>query len=374
MDYSRLTGLEPISTHPIRYLWTDAFAICNYLELYLRTEEEVYLDLTTRLIDQVHHVLGRHREDDLRNGWISGLDDDEGRNHPTAGGLRIGKRLNERRVGEPASDQLEWEQDGQYFHYLTKWMHSLNRASRIASDPKYTAWAVELAKKAHSAFCYVPAGGGRKRMYWKMSIDLTRPLVMSMGQHDPLDGFVTYHELQVTAGMANGPRVLDLSLEIEEMGRMVRMEGLPTNDPLGMGGLLTDASRIAQIEAMGTNLGNGLLEAVLDAALISVSSFAMSGDLDLEAESRLAFRELGLSIGLKSLPLIKSSLRTANRKSAENLLQTVTDLERFESIGAEIDRFWTSPKNQNATTWSEHRAINMVMLATSLAPQSFLSI
>ena len=29
-----------------------------------------------------------------------------------------------------------------------------------------------------------------------MSTDLTRPLVPSMGQHDPLDGFVTCNELQ----------------------------------------------------------------------------------------------------------------------------------------------------------------------------------
>ena len=36
-------------------------------------------------------------------------------------------------------------------------------------------------------------------MYWKMSIDLSRPLVASMGQHDPLDGFVTCAELDATA-------------------------------------------------------------------------------------------------------------------------------------------------------------------------------
>jgi hypothetical protein len=58
---------------------------------------------------------------------------------------------------------------------------------------------MELAKTAHAGFTYVPASGGRKRMYWKMSIDLTYPLVPSMGQHDPLDGYITYHELQATA-------------------------------------------------------------------------------------------------------------------------------------------------------------------------------
>jgi len=33
-------------------------------------------------------------------------------------------------------------------------------------------------------------------MHWKMSIDLSYVLVPSMGQHDPLDGLVTYCELQ----------------------------------------------------------------------------------------------------------------------------------------------------------------------------------
>lgn len=36
-------------------------------------------------------------------------------------------------------------------------------------------------------------------MYWKMSIDLSSPLVPSMGQHDPLDGLITYLQLQATA-------------------------------------------------------------------------------------------------------------------------------------------------------------------------------
>ena len=58
-----------------------------------------------------------------------------------------------------------------------------------------TGWAVELAKTAHARFTYMPASGGRKRMYWKMSIDLTYPLVPSMGQHDPLDGLITYQQL-----------------------------------------------------------------------------------------------------------------------------------------------------------------------------------
>ena len=58
-----------------RYLWTDAFAVCNFLELFERTGDQEYRRRATELIDQVHRVLGRYRDDDSRSGWISGLDE-----------------------------------------------------------------------------------------------------------------------------------------------------------------------------------------------------------------------------------------------------------------------------------------------------------
>jgi hypothetical protein len=103
-----------------RYLWTDAFAVCNFLELFKQTAEPEYQGCATTLIRQVHWVLGRYRNDDTRSGWISGLDEQAGKRHPTAGGLRIGKPLQERNVGELFDEQREWNRDGQYFHYLTK--------------------------------------------------------------------------------------------------------------------------------------------------------------------------------------------------------------------------------------------------------------
>jgi hypothetical protein len=204
LEYARVTGLEPVSDLPKRYLWTDAFAVCNYLELFHRTHDAGWRNLAERLVGQVHHTLGRHREDDPRKGWISGLSEGEGEMHPTQRGLRIGKRLNERKPGVPYDDRLEWDRDGQYFHYLTKWMHALNRMSRVTREQKYNQWAIELAQAAHDGFTYVPLSGGRPRMYWKMSTDLSRPLVPSMGQHDPLDGFITFSVLQITAAQKFG--------------------------------------------------------------------------------------------------------------------------------------------------------------------------
>ena len=82
-DFARQTGLDPLISHPRRYLWTDAFAVCNYLGLFRQTHDEIYRELALRLVDQVHHTLGRHRDDDNRTGWISGLSEGEGEMHPT---------------------------------------------------------------------------------------------------------------------------------------------------------------------------------------------------------------------------------------------------------------------------------------------------
>ena len=110
--FAMRTGLIGTAVNPKRYLWTDAFAVCNFLRLYQDSGDIEYKDLALKLVDQVHHILGRHREDDTRSGWISGLNEEEGEKHPTIGGLRIGKPLNERKPGEPIDEQLEWEQDG----------------------------------------------------------------------------------------------------------------------------------------------------------------------------------------------------------------------------------------------------------------------
>jgi hypothetical protein len=153
-EFARETGLSPASNTPRHYLWTDAFAVCNFLGLYQETGGEEFKDLALQLVDQVHNTLGRHRGDDSRTGWISGLDEEQGRKHPTRGGLRIGKQLQERGPSVLFDETLEWDRDGQYYHYLTKWMHALNRVSRVTGDMKYNTWVVELAKTAHARFVY----------------------------------------------------------------------------------------------------------------------------------------------------------------------------------------------------------------------------
>lgn len=46
----------------------------------------------------------------------------------------------------------------------------------------------------------------------------------------------------------------------------------------------------------------------------------------------------------------------------------------YLSLAERIDNFWMDDRNRSVTGWNEHREINMVMLATSLAPNEFLTV
>ena len=374
-EFAKATGLSTPTRPPRRYLWTDAFAVCNYLELFRRTGQESYRQEAEHLVFQVHRILGRHREDDTRQGWISGLDEKEGERHPTRGGLRIGKELRERKPDEPYDDQLEWERDGQYFHYLTKWMHALNGLSRVTGDARYTQWAIELAKTAHARFTSTTRRGGRKRLYWKMSIDLSYPLVASMGQHDPLDGLITYLQLQTTAmQLAESPLNPILETEIAEMTTLCTGLTWITDDALGIGGLLSDACRLAQVLVPAKWPEEDRMLTILQDAEIGLETFVRSRTLDTSAEYRLAFRELGLSIGLHAIPIIQKNLEQHPEKFSNFLaLQAkISHLQQFLPLIDRIEGFWLEPDNQQIHNWVVHQDINSVMLATSLGPDGYL--
>jgi hypothetical protein len=374
-EYGERTGLTTGSQVPKRYLWTDAFGVCNFLELFHQTGEEQYKQQAFALVDQVHTVLGRHRDDDPRRGWISGLEKEEGKYHPTVGGLRIGKKFNERQSGEPYDERLEWDQDGQYFHYLTKWMHALNQVARVSGNLQYNRWALELAKTAHSRFTHTSQISQTKQMYWKMSIDLSRPLVSSMGQHDALDGLITYLQLMETA--AEDPEMpvkLELTSEISEAITMCKNRNWFTDDALGIGGLLTDAFKVTQLIVHSNLQLTDMLSTLLHAAGNGVNAFSLTETLHYPTRYRLAFRELGLAIGLQT---IKKMMRVIQRHpehfpEQQVLIAQLTDFSPQLSLIGQIENFWLTATNQQSTPWTEHIDINSVMLATSLEPDGYL--
>lgn len=366
MDFAERTGVVG-DAEPQRYLWTDAFAVCNFLGLGDAHGGEPYYLLAHRLVESVHEELGRHRRDGDQRGWLSGLSNHEGRAHPTLGGLRIGKPLPERGQEEAFDPDLEWNRDGQYFHYLTRWMHALDLMTRWTGEPQFNRWARELADVSQRAFTY--STGGRQRMVWKMSVDITRPLVPSMGHHDPLDGYVTCCWLQQTARElpqpAAGPTLANAISSFASI-----MEGITwtTTDPLGIGGLLVDAYRISRLRQEGATLGEVQLTHVLASAATGLEGYVRGGELRWPASTRLAFRELGLAIGLHALEELQAS--HLNAPGTQALLDA---LRPYLVVGEEIVRFWLEPAHRETQSWLSHRDINEVMLATCLEPSGYLA-
>jgi hypothetical protein len=369
LAFSERTGVAA-SRPGRRYLWTDAFAVCNFLELARRTRDARYRDLALRLVDRVHHVLGRHRADDARQGWLSGLGEVEGELHPTRGGLRIGKPLPERAPAEPFDERLEWERDGQYFHYLTQWMHALDQVARATRDPRCNAWGRELAASAHAAFRRVVDGTVRG-LWWKMSTDLSRPLVWSMGQHDPLSGFVACIGLDATAAeLGTAGAEPDLRAARADFAALLENGELRTPDPLGLGGLLADACRVAFLTGRGALDGERLLERLLRAALGGLALYLRQGDWRAPAARRLAFRELGLAIGLSAVGYLREEVERHDTGGAR-VRASLQALERGAALGPELVASWRAERSGTDEP-SDHRDIDDVMLATALLPEGYV--
>jgi len=298
-----------------RYLWTDAFGVCNFITLFYETGEKRYLDQADALIADVHDTLGKDRQ------GIKRLDNatDE---HPTKGGLRIGKVDPE---GTP-------DGDGQYFHYLTKWMYALNRMSVARRDMKYNNWAVQMLKAIHPHFVW-GYGQNDLHIYWKMSIDLSRPEVSSEGNLDPFDGYITY---RVLAELLPDKSVL--TKEIDEMASMVKAKYrfYHSNDPLDLGEALWIAHFYPD-EAWSQVLSERSLDAL--------EYLWKSGRFRHVPEShRLAFREFGTTIGVQVHPAAGT---------------------QWKPRVQELHEFWSK------RLYTRDRDITPVMFCTSLIPGVF---
>ena len=354
---------------PRRYLWTDAFALCNYLALHRHTQQPQWQLAARALIYQVHHVLGRQRPDDARRGWISGLAEAEGERHPTAGGLRIGKPLPERQSHERVNDRIDWDRDGQYHHYLTRWMHALARTSSAWGEAEPLRWGIELARATHEAFAW--AAGAEKRLYWKMSVDLTQPVVRSMGDHDALDGLISAAELWQQGQRNSTADSPDLQRELNELAAMCANRGWSTTDALGLGLLMSDALFLARLTDV-PQISDRLFARILTDAARSLDLVATNSYMRGPAQERLAFRELGLSIGLAAVQRLAEIRRTTGLPGGSEVETALERLLRHLPLRERIESFWLDSAHQGVHTWMEHEDINAVMLATSILPDGYL--
>jgi hypothetical protein len=370
-SFAERTGIADGGDRRRRYLWTDACAIEAFLGLHRRTGVRLHLDRAIRTAELVHRVLGRHRPDDERTGWISGLDEAAGALRPTAGGLRIGKPLPERARGAPHDERLEWDRDGQYFHYLTKWMHALHALGNATRNASWNRLAADLAHGTCAAFVHEPFVGGTKRIHWKMSIDRSRPLVRSMGHLDPLDGYVALAEVQASLD-AHDPAWSFLQVHAADLMRICReVPAWTTVDPLSLGGLISETSRLACLVAAGRHPNEPILERLAHDARRSLEAFGGTHLLERSIETRLAFRELGLAIGLQAVVAAHEAVRHHRERfgdpwGASALLAHLESMVPHTSLIARIEETWLDPDAQETSAWQAHLDINAVMLALSL--------
>ena len=118
------------------------------------------------------------------------------------------------------------------------------------------------------------------------------------------------------------------------------------------------------------------LEALLCDIEYSLRVFVTQNPLNVPAEYRLAFRELGLAIGLHAISRMQKRIEQQpdHFTNAKQLLALLAKLSYFHRIYEFIESFWLESSNQSIRTWKEHADINNVMLATSLAPDGYLQL
>jgi hypothetical protein len=276
--YGEYTGKDWVpkayTDNKSRYLWTDAYGVCNYITLYCETKDPMHLDQADALIKDVHDTLGKNRSLTRRLG-------DSTDQHPLRGGLRIGK----------VDEEGTRDGDGQYYHYLIKWMYALNRMSLVRKDSKYNDWAIELVKATHDAFI-TGKETLRPRMFWKMSIDLTRPHVYSEGNLDPFNGYVIY---RILAESSSDPVILQD--EIATLKKIVdsKYKNYSCDDTLGIGSALLLTHYY---------LNEPWSEHLTTESIDSLESKWDSGYFTSPINRRLAFREFGATMGIQVNPRV----------------------------------------------------------------------
>lgn len=356
-SFAQRTGLQNKKGNPEeRYLWTDALAVQTFFALYHTSGEYHYRDYAFKLIEMVHDHLGRYHSDDHRTGRISGLTEEEAKEHPTAGGLRIGKKLPERRQEQSFNERLEWERDGQYFHYITRWVHALLTAGSESGEQKYCIWAAELLV-ASNKFIY--SSGTGPRMYWKMSSDLSRPLVTGMGGHDPLEGLI--------CAAAVKEMVPQKATQLEPISlhffTMCKNQQWATTDSLGIGGLLLNTLKAAGLEHTTDLPPSSQPGRLFKESVKSLEGYLLLNVTGYTASRRLAFRECGLSLGLRCLWGVEKELLSKGLP--------VEKLKEYQHLPGEIENFWKEIPNQHVSTWIDHLNINVVSLAASLVSRDY---
>ncbi|KAJ9612491.1 hypothetical protein H2200_004088 [Cladophialophora chaetospira] len=322
-DDKKWTPPPTAEGHRGRYLWTDGFAVVNFLTLYSLTSESQYLTFARNLISTVHAILGYTRDGTSR---LPGATEHE----PLKGGLRIGKH-----------DESGSDGDGQYFHYLTVWMFALNRFTFVTGETWYNQQAIIMAKSILPKFM-TDCETARPRMFWKLSMDLERPLVYSEGNLDPIDGYMLDDDTALFK------KIVD-----------TKVDDYDSADTLDIGMTLWTAHWLTPEEEWASKQTKRVL--------YCLNRLMESGNFDKPTKRRLAFREFGTALGVRSV--------------MTEQISGVGFGQKEDSLGAEVRKLpdlichqWQEagivpiPEKQMQGRMAELMPITAVMYASALIP------
>ncbi len=251
----------------LRYLWTDAFGVILLVSLYDQLDQRIYLNEAESVVAEVDRVLGRPL------------------------GIRIGE----------APDR-----DGQYFHYLTMWLHALEVLGRFIPD--YRQKAIDLVRQIHAPF--VVRGHG---VYWKMEDDLSAPCAgIGFGALDAFGGYVAYRQLdcELLAG-----EIADMRSLIEQSAAILEI----TQD-LGLGMMLW-MSHFFPTEDWAKRQRCRCLD-TLDRMWVPGGYYCRE---PLLPDTKFAFTNFGVSIGLQAI-----AARAANVGRLHQFFETYRSGDEYD--------------------------------------------
>lgn len=302
--------------HQRRYLWTDAFGVLNYISISQLYESRgdpqqaaKYKRAADTLVSVVHECLGSPRSKKLEDAMTK--DDSSPTGHV---GLRIGK-VHSRKVTDYGMSY-----DGQYWHYVDKWLLALARSGHVSEG-------IQIAK---SCFPYFFDDGGDGSGWaggirWKLNVDASAPpsLQRARASDDTLVALIVFSILEAHRAPS------DSSLKDEIKLLKVALQGYRprvTDDPLGWG-----------LEAMYDQYVKGQPR---QAALKSLQSSALH-----PSHLSLPFRLYGAMIGARI---------AGESVVAPQVVDQLVELSMKHEARAA------------ASGMEEHSSINRVMLATCL--------
>jgi len=365
------------------YLWTSSYGLLTLIHN-KHSKKEIkkyirYVHITlgsfegTKLSTQIYKSLNwrkslTNEKTMLVNHSVKGL-------VPIYGGLRIGKAE-------------QGKEPGIYLHYITKWVYSLIKASQHLNDRRYLYQACHLMITLCEKNMDYHDDSNEFSYPRKMNVALTAPIQTSEISHDPLDVFITLNTLILNLRQTSNINTLSTPTNnvykhilldyLETSSKRVHEyldnpSRLYTNDPLGIGFLLTSCLKIRKLielskshtfitKYISTENLYKLYENLLDNSLRALRAC----NFHRHKANNDGYKWFGICIGLEAINILFYNYIN-NYIDKDKYFKQVKILMGFYNLKRFIrENFMTYSYNNG--NWDSHKDINIVMFFNTEYP------